>query len=135
MNLQLQLVNLPITSGAVIKYVLKQTGVPRDCSSTGTRSSSGARTLQRAVPSRPNLTRCTFRRVKPELSNGGNTFEPLFRAFSPRLCRAKKKTKTASAENGDSGTREQTEQAGVPPVIQIYPMFGLRNKYSAQNTL
>lgn len=30
MNLQLQLVNLIITSGAAIKYVLKQTGVPRD---------------------------------------------------------------------------------------------------------
>lgn len=47
----------------------------------------------------------------------------------------RKKKKTASAENGDGGTREQTEQAAVPPVIQIYPMFGLRNKYSAQNTL
>lgn len=48
---------------------------------------------------------------------------------------AERKKKTASADNGDGDTREQTEQAAVPPVIQIYPMFGLRNKYSAQNTL
>lgn len=31
--------------------------------------------------------------------------------------------------------REQTEQAVATPVIQIYPVFGLRNKYSAQDTL
>lgn len=65
----------------------------------------------------------------------GTRLMQLFRAFSPRLCRAEKKPQPASAENGDGGTREQTEQAAVPPVIQIYPMFGLRNKYSAQNTL
>lgn len=86
--------------------------------------------LQRAAPTRPNLTSFIFRHVKADTSNGGNALEPLVRAFLPFSAEQKQPLQRMARGRG-----EQTEQADVTPVIQIYPVFGLRNKYSAQNTL
>lgn len=91
MSLQLRLVNLLITPGAVIKYMsLNKQEFHMTALKPGPFPALAQEHSSALQPRRPNLTRFTFRRVKPELSNGGNTLEPLFRAFLPVSAEQKK---------------------------------------------